>query len=154
MKRLCLYFVCCVFVGTLAGRGLETNELAGLPEKGAFVLNGDAARGRLVFGKNCVACHGPTGDGQGPLAQAFDPRPGNLTALARDGADTDKYLYTIISEGGPSVGKCMEMGAWQNSLTDQAIRDVAAYVKTLSASPRPAKSQSEFQLTPIGPGPL
>lgn len=39
----------------------------------------DAARGRALFMANCAGCHGPGGAGDGPSADALQPRPANLT---------------------------------------------------------------------------
>ena len=38
----------------------------------------DAEAGNALFQINCMTCHGPTGQGDGPLAAALDPKPRNL----------------------------------------------------------------------------
>jgi len=96
-------------------------------------ITGAAEKGRRVFELNCIACHGRDGDGKGPLASAFDPKPADFTRADRMSQLSDQYLLTIIREGGPAVGKCMEMGAWKHSLSQEQIQDVAAYVKSLHA---------------------
>jgi high-affinity iron transporter len=38
----------------------------------------DLARGAQVFQQNCVACHGPDGRAQVPIAETMEPRPANF----------------------------------------------------------------------------
>jgi mono/diheme cytochrome c family protein len=37
------------------------------------------AKGKELFEKNCVSCHGPAGHGDGPAAGTMNPRPRNFT---------------------------------------------------------------------------
>lgn len=39
--------------------------------------------GKALYLEHCAACHGPAGAGDGPLAPDLDPRPADLTAIAR-----------------------------------------------------------------------
>ncbi len=41
------------------------------------------ARGKQVFDANCASCHGATGDGRGPAAQALLPQPANFLDATR-----------------------------------------------------------------------
>lgn len=116
-----------------SGVGADEENAQDLVKKEPFELNGNSARGRGIFQNNCIACHGVDGNGQGPLSGAFDPPPGNFTNKARMAGLDDLYLYTIVSEGGPAVGKCMEMGAWKHTLSDQQVRDVVAFIRTFVA---------------------
>lgn len=101
-----------------------------------FKINGDAAKGAATFKLYCAACHGETGHGDGIAAAALNPKPRNLSEKAYMDTLTDKHLYTVIKDGGASVGKSPLMAAWGAILKeDQAIHDVAAYVRTLSATP-------------------
>jgi mono/diheme cytochrome c family protein len=38
------------------------------------------AKGKELFEKNCVSCHGPAGHGDGPSAGTMNPRPRNFTS--------------------------------------------------------------------------
>ncbi len=38
-----------------------------------------AQDGKQIFAAKCEACHGEKGDGKGPLAKTFDPKPGNFS---------------------------------------------------------------------------
>ncbi len=48
----------------------------------------DATEGRSFFASNCVSCHGAGGVGDGPLAAGLQPKPANLTLLARANGGT------------------------------------------------------------------
>ncbi len=76
------------------------------------------AAGKDVFGKNCVACHGPDGGGLvGPnLADDF---------FIHGGTPAD--LFRTISEGVPEKG----MLAWKKMLKGDELVAVTAYVKSL-----------------------
>ncbi|MCB9898276.1 MAG: c-type cytochrome [Planctomycetes bacterium] len=40
--------------------------------------HGDAVRGREVYAQNCIGCHGPEGQGDGPAARWLNPIPRNF----------------------------------------------------------------------------
>lgn len=62
------------------------------------------ARGQAFFAANCVACHGPQGRGDGPLAATLRPRPANLGDAHMTG-HRDADLYAFISNGVVVRGK-------------------------------------------------
>lgn len=81
------------------------------------------ARGKKVYDKYCLACHGPRGKGNGSVQ--FDPPVADLTSsdvLLKP----DSRLLTSIHEGRPNTA----MDAWKSKLSDEAIRDVLAYALT------------------------
>lgn len=87
---------------------------------------GDPAKGRAVFDRNCAACHGPKGKGDGPTGAMLVPKPTDLTGAATaKKSDTD--LLTIIENGKPPTA----MTGWKGRLSDGEIRDVLAYVRSL-----------------------
>ena len=92
----------------------------------------DAARGKLTFESYCISCHGPRGDGDGPVAASLDPRPAHLGDRAYMSAKQDDYLFQVIKNGGASVGRSPMMAPWGGSLSDAQIRDVIAYVRSLA----------------------
>lgn len=56
--------------------------------------------GRKTYESYCTLCHGPRGEGDGPLAPALSPAPGDLTApYTRERTDGD--LMWLITEGIP-----------------------------------------------------
>ncbi|HYS80841.1 MAG TPA: c-type cytochrome, partial [Anaeromyxobacteraceae bacterium] len=65
-----------------------------------------AERGRSVFNRYCISCHGVDGDGRGPTADWIDPRPRILTSgtfkfrsTPSGKLPTDADLYRTITNG-------------------------------------------------------
>lgn len=52
----------------------------------------------------CAQCHGKEGDGLGPLASAYDPRPRNFTCAETMDALPDGQLYWVIENGALDAG--------------------------------------------------
>ncbi|GHE20162.1 c-type cytochrome [Halomonas urumqiensis] len=78
----------------------------------------------------CVACHGPQGEGQ----QAINaPR---LAGLDRDYFTRQLHLFQSGARGTHEADRFgQQMRPFATSLSDQAIRDIAAYVETLPVTP-------------------
>jgi alcohol dehydrogenase (cytochrome c) len=74
--------------------------------------SGDAAAGKAIFAENCAGCHGVSGQGGngGPDLTAI-PAAGNLDSVV-----------TQVQNGGGG------MPSFKGTLTQQQIKDVAAYV--------------------------
>lgn len=94
----------------------------------------DAAvfRGGLVFANYCVTCHGINADGNGRAARLYTPRPANL----RTSDKNDDYLGLIIRKGGGSIGRSEFMPTWEAELTEEQIRDLVAYLRSINAAAR------------------
>jgi len=90
---------------------------------------GDASKGRDVFLRYCSGCHGEDGRGE---AKTFRPNVGNLAIKQLMDELSDEYLFVVIQKGGAAVGKNAAMPAWNAQLGDDEIRDVVAFVRTLS----------------------
>jgi mono/diheme cytochrome c family protein len=80
-------------------------------------------RGKQLYEKYCLACHGPQGRGDG--AVQFDPPVADLTS-SNVLMKPDSRLLKGIHEGRPNTA----MDAWKSKLSDEAIRDILAYVLT------------------------
>ncbi len=91
-----------------------------------------AAPGAGDYGNYCASCHGAHGDGDGPLAGALDPQPAKHSDGDAMGALSDEYLFRVIREGGAAVGKSPLMAPWKGTLSDSQIRDLVAFIRTLS----------------------
>lgn len=111
--------------------GLAINAQA-FDDKPDFKLKGDAVKGGEKYKLFCVACHGPTGKGDGVAAAALDPKPTDHSKASYMNTLSDYYLFTIIKEGGPAVGKSAFMAAWKAALTDEDVNNVALFVRSLS----------------------
>jgi high-affinity iron transporter len=61
------------------------------------------ATGKASFAKRCVACHGPTGQGDGIMAKALKPPPRNLvTEPLKNGASAGD-VFTTLTNGVPGT---------------------------------------------------
>jgi len=90
--------------------------------------DGDATHGEALYKRYCRGCHGADGRGG---AHTFMPHIENLTKQDYIEFLPDGFLFTVIAEGGAAVGKSGYMPAWQGTLSDQDIKDVIAFVRTL-----------------------
>lgn len=97
--------------------------------------SGDAAvfRGGLVFANYCVTCHGINADGNGRAARLYNPKPANL----RTSDKNDAYFGLIIRKGGEAIGRSGFMPTWEAELTDEQIRDLVAYLRSINTATRP-----------------
>ncbi len=91
-------------------------------------------RGKAVYEAHCTVCHGVTGDGQGPEAHRFFTRPADLRrgsfkfrSTPSGSLPTDQDLERTIRRGLPGSGMIA-----QDHLSDAEVREVIAYLKTLS----------------------
>lgn len=80
-------------------------------------------RGKQLYEKYCLACHGPQGRGDG--VTKVDPPVADLTSndvLLKP----DSRLLKSLHEGRPNTA----MDAWRSAMSEEALRDVLAYVLT------------------------
>lgn len=85
--------------------------------------------GRNLYSKNCAACHGPAGLGDGEAGRNLRPRPANIAAMSKMPMASDAYLYWTIAEGGQPVGSAMP--AFKQSLREDEIWEIIGYLRTL-----------------------
>ena len=91
----------------------------------------DGAQSYAIY---CATCHGATGDADTPIAQALSPPPTRHDDGVYMRTLTDDYLFKVIKEGGVAVGKSPMMAPWGGSLSDEQIRAVVAFIRTLPKS--------------------
>jgi cytochrome c oxidase cbb3-type subunit I/II len=109
-------------------------------------LTGNVKRGKALYQRYCIFCHGTYGDGRGESAPYLDPKPRDFTKATFKCRSTpsgslplDSDLYDTISRGIHATG----MPSWK-PLTRQERVDLVAYIK--SFSPR---FQEEKPATPV-----
>ena len=99
---------------------------SGSAASGATALPGDPQKGATVYAQNCATCHGASLEGGiGATLNPIDKLPGVSNPL------DPNFLISIISDGrNPQPGdpKQVAMPAWKGKLSDQDIKDVAAYI--------------------------
>jgi mono/diheme cytochrome c family protein len=86
---------------------------------------------KAAYEKNCVACHGASGKGEGPAGKMLKPPPADFATALKGKADAD--IIKVIKEGGKAVGKSAAMPAFGAKLKDDQIQGIVEYVKGLSA---------------------
>jgi mono/diheme cytochrome c family protein len=98
-------------------------------------LTGSAKRGKALYERYCIFCHGPEGDGRGESAPYLDPKPRDFTKAVFKCRSTpsgslplDSDLYDTISRGVHASG----MPSWK-PLLRQERADLVAYIKTFSS---------------------
>lgn len=90
------------------------------------------AKGRKLFDRNCVPCHGESGQGNGYNADNLDPHPRDLT----DGTEkymaklTNEEIYEVIDIGGYGVGLAPLMPSFGKMFSEEEIWSLVAYVRT------------------------
>jgi len=97
-------------------------------------LTGKGKRGKALYVRYCIFCHGPEGDGRGESAPYLDPKPRDFTKAMFKCRSTpsgslplDSDLYDTISRGIHASG----MPSWKPLLRQERV-DLVAYIKTFS----------------------
>ena len=86
--------------------------------------NQSIAIGKSLYAKECAACHGPTGRGDGPDAKDLSRPPADLTAPdTRQQADGE--LFWKLSEGR------RPMPRFQKTLSDEQRWHLVNYIRSL-----------------------
>ncbi len=136
-----------------------TGTTTAIPPPAAAAPSGSATHGRVVYDAHCVECHGAAGKGDGPAAHLMTPHPRDFTlgrfkirSTETGSMPTDADLLRSVQKG--LYGSAMP--AWETVLSDNDIRDVVAYLKTLSprfASETPATVATIGMSRPVATSP-
>ena len=94
----------------------------------------DLAAGKRLYENLCVTCHGSAGrpDYSSPVVQAFDPMPADLSDPLFNSREPTGDWEMVVRHGGHALGLSAQMPAQGDVLSDEQIRNVVAYVKTLA----------------------
>lgn len=104
-----------------------TGAVSHTEEKTLERLAGDSTKGKVVFEKHCLACHGEDGKGSGPMGPLLTPPAVDYTSDSTKTKSDAELLHTI-QEGRPGTA----MRSFKQWLSKQEMRDVLAYVRLLS----------------------
>ena len=91
------------------------------------------AKGRTIFSRYCMPCHGPEGRGDGYNAPNLDPHPRDLT----DGEEEymvkldNEEIYEVLQIGGRGVDLAPTMPAWGKVFSEEELWSLVAYIRTL-----------------------
>jgi len=92
------------------------------------------ATGKVIYAKECLACHGATGKGDGPSAADLEVHPGDLSAPSM-WQQSDGALFWKITQGRAP------MPSYKKLLGDEQRWHVVNYVRTLA--PKPTASSGD-----------
>ena len=94
----------------------------------------DADAGRRIFEAVCATCHGVDGrpDPTSPVVQALGVEPADLSDPLFNSREPAGDWEMVVEHGGHALGLSAQMPAQGEALTDQQVRDVVAYIKTLA----------------------
>jgi mono/diheme cytochrome c family protein len=116
---------------TIRGRTLELATLEN-PLRKTGSLEQHMARGRSIYYRNCLPCHGDLLDGRGHFAHGFNPAPlpfdrGTIAQLR------ESFVFWRIAKGGPGLPNegtpwNSAMPAWENFLTEEEIWAVTVFL--------------------------
>jgi mono/diheme cytochrome c family protein len=116
-------------------------------------LTGNAKRGKALYERYCIFCHGTYGDGKGESAPFLDPKPRDFTKAVFKCRSTpsgslplDSDLYNTISRGIHASG----MPSWK-PLLRQERADLVAYIKTFSSAFQEEKPGAPVAIPPEPP---
>lgn len=93
----------------------------------AQAIRGDAKIGQTIYQQQCLRCHGPKLDGNGPDSQDLIVRPADLRSQATR-SKTDWELLVAMSNGV----LFSPMHSFRGKLTDQQMLDVLSYIRSVS----------------------
>lgn len=132
--KLNLRFLCLLVLTVIMSSCEETGFKTGKTFiDGQSVDTATLNLGRQVYIEYCMACHGMTGEGNGPAAKGSVPPPRNFTqglykfGLSKDGAlPSDEDFSRIIKKGLHGTG----MLAWD--VAPQQVYAVTQYIKTFA----------------------
>jgi mono/diheme cytochrome c family protein len=99
------------------------------PDGAAIPTDDDLVAGVEIYKEMCAQCHGHLNGRASVLGASFYPPapqlPGHGTSY------TDAEVFWIVKHGIRNTS----MPSWRNLLSDENIRQVAAYIKTMDSLP-------------------
>jgi cytochrome c oxidase cbb3-type subunit 2 len=112
--------------------------VAAIPGVGAEVnvggVVGEATRGKQLYRRYCVGCHGQKGDGQGENGVYMEPRPRDFTTGTFKCRSTPTGTLPLDTDVYATIGRGLvasSMPSW-NALTAQERADLLAFIKDFS----------------------
>ena len=107
-----------------------------------------ASGGQRLYLTHCATCHGADGRGSW-RATIFLMRPGNLADPRLMDRLPDDYLFTLIKNGGATIGK-PGMPSFGYHMKDDEIRELIRYLRTLAnrqgeAQPKASRADTRMK---------
>lgn len=99
-------------------------------------------RGRTIYTRNCMPCHGDALSGDGYFAHGFNPSPIDLTDVGTIAQLSESYVFWRVAKGGPGLPRegapwNSAMPVWEDYLTEDEIWAVVLFLyEQTGAHPR------------------
>jgi len=106
-------------------------------------------KGKEIYDKYCLVCHGAEGKGDGTAAQSLDPKPSDMTDRSMVDEMADNFWFWRVSEGGavePYKSMGSTMPAWKDKLNEDEIWAVIVYQHTFSGHKGPHIAEEHPEL--------
>lgn len=113
--------------------------------------------GKSIYDRFCIHCHGPKGEGDGPAGSLSGVDTGDLSNKAYMSQLSDQDLYERTAWGEEKF-PYLQMPGWRSSLTEQEIRSIIIYVRSLAVdkgpltTPSPKQREEKFRTDPLERG--
>jgi len=118
----------------------------------AFAGSDDVAQGRATYLEYCAVCHGPVGEGNGPLARSLNTPPTNLRLLSDlygNPLQEDKVARVIDGRAEVKAHGPRDMPVWGERFANEGhgrggrevkerIRKLVAYLQSIQSGARTA----------------
>ncbi len=137
-----------LMVSLILTGGISLQATGGSPE---------TVSGKQVYDRFCIYCHGEKGEGDGPAGSLSGVETGDLSNRAYMSLLSDQELYERIAWGEEKF-PYLQMPGWRSSLSDEEIRAVVTYVRSLAVdkgpltTPSPEQRDRKFRTDPLERG--
>ena len=84
---------------------------------------GETHKGKLIYEKNCIPCHGNSGKGDGIAGKFFSPPPADFTSQEFK-EDSVGELLEVIHEGKGN------MPSFEERLSEEEMVEVLGYIRS------------------------
>jgi cytochrome c oxidase cbb3-type subunit I/II len=111
---------------------------------------GDAARGKIVYERFCVSCHGDLGNGEGEVAPYIDPKPRDYRQGTFKWRSTPSGSLPLVSDLEKTIRDGIAgtyMPTWY-AIGHRNRMDVIAYIQTFSPRWKSEKPQDPITIPP------
>lgn len=103
-------------------------------------------RGKALYERNCIVCHGGSGNADTPAGRLLKPRPRNFADPVEMARVTVDRIYRAIKDGRPGTA----MAPWKQNFTETEIGDLIDYIHTLGSTAEKSKVSTDRLSLEVG----